>query len=199
MKQDDIDWTFLRAGLQLPLIGLLISVVVLAASNFVRAEAERARLSSYETMSQLETESAELNRRRETVDSYRQAYQQLQAAGFIADENRLEWVNALRGGAEQLGLPYLRYSIQAQRRFDDTFPDDDALTNVLGSRMELQLGLIHELDLLRLIDRLAAAPGVFVVTGCALRWVGQAALPLASSPNLSAECELEWLTIPGQM
>lgn len=199
MKQDEIDWKFIRAGLQLPLIALVITIVMLAASNFVRAEAERTRQSSYETLSQLESESAELKRRRETVDSYRQAYRQLQAAGFIADEDRLEWVSALRSGAEELGLPYLRYSIQAQRRFDDTLPDEDALTNVLGSRMELQLGLVHELDLLRLIDRLAAAPGVFVVTGCALRWVGQAAMPVASTSNLSAQCELEWLTIPGQM
>ncbi|MFW2405697.1 MAG: hypothetical protein ACN4GT_13080 [Gammaproteobacteria bacterium] len=195
MNRDAIDWDFLRTGMTLPLIALAVSVVMAIAGVVLQSAAESTRQQSFDELTSLEQESVELRRRRATVESYREAYRQLQEAGFIADENRLEWVRALREGASELGLPYLRYSVDAQRRYNDAA----GLTSVLGSRMELQAGLVHELDLLRLIDRLSSAPGVFVVTGCSLRWIGAAIEPSAATTNISADCELEWLTIPSRM
>lgn len=199
MSRENLDWEFLRTGVVLPLVALGLAVCLFVGSTIWRNAAEAASRTSFEELTSLEQESIELRRRRETLESYREAYSQLQAAGFIADENRLEWIDALRTSADDLGLPYLRYSVDAQRRFDDPLLEGESTTSVRGSAMELQVGLVHEVDLLRLIDRLADAPGVFVVTGCLLRWIGQSELPSAAASNISAECELEWLTIPSRM
>ena len=195
MNRETIDWVFLRTGMTLPLIALAVGAIMVVAGVVAQSSVASASQESFIELSTLETVSVELRRRRATVESYREAYRQLQDAGFIADENRLEWVRALREGASELSLPYLRYSVDAQRRYNDAA----GLTSVLGSTMEIQAGLVHELDLLRLIDRLSGAPGVFVVTGCSLRWIGAAIEPSATNTNISADCQLEWLTIPSRM
>jgi hypothetical protein len=67
----------------------------------------------------------------------------------------------------------------------------------MASTMELQTGLVHEVDLLRLLARLhRQAPGLFGVTGCSLERTSADALPQPQKANITSTCELRWFTIP---
>jgi hypothetical protein len=66
--------------------------------------------------------------------------------------------------------------------------------------MKLSFGLVHEGDLMRFIQVLAAQrAGIFIVTGCALDRTGRNDSPAPRQANLSAQCDLSWLTVdPGR-
>ena len=63
---------------------------------------------------------------------------------------------------------------------------------VLVSQMDLQLGLVHELDLLRLLARLRKAPGLLQVQSCSLEMLAADTAPQAdkivfSTATITAE------------
>ena len=63
-----------------------------------------------------------------------------------------------------------------------------------GSRMQLHLDLLHELDLLNLLDDLRQA-GYFAVQECTLKRNGAGGPPAGATSALSADCSLLWLTL----
>lgn len=62
------------------------------------------------------------------------------------------------------------------------------------SVMRVKLPLLHEGDLMGFFQRVAASRrGVFVITGCTLAKARAGNAP--DQPNLSAECDLAWITV----
>ena len=58
------------------------------------------------------------------------------------------------------------------------------------------VGHLHEGDLMRLFRALSAQqPGLFALNGCSLDRSGRMGAPLPKQANLTAECELSWLTV----
>jgi hypothetical protein len=62
-----------------------------------------------------------------------------------------------------------------------------------GSKMQLHMDLLHEMDLLNFFDDLRQS-GYFAVQECALKRGGGAANP-GQNASLSADCSLLWLTL----
>lgn len=129
---------------------------------------------------------------REIVD-FQPKYQQLVARGFVGDERRLEWVEAIKAGQKQYRLAPIGYEFLPQKPLQ---LDDPAVTGDLelrATRMQLNMGLLHEEDLLRFLRDLRVAAW-FVPTECKLARASESSIdPLA--PRLSAECTLAWLSI----
>lgn len=124
----------------------------------------------------------------------------LEASGRIGRERRLDWIESLRSAGDQIGLPRLNYSIEAQRVAETEFAIDTGAFTLLASRMKLDIGLLHEGDLLRLFERLAVdAHGLFNVRQCGVVRSEATQSTGSTQPNLRADCELEWwtLALPG--
>ena len=93
---------------------------------------------------------------------------------MVGEEQRLDWAQVLRDSATALRLPYLRYAAAPQQPFEAAYLVPGVTAPVMSTTMEVQAGLVHEVDLLRLIAKLREeAPGFFGVTGCTLDRVGQ--------------------------
>ena len=59
------------------------------------------------------------------------------------------------------------------------------------SRLQLEVGLVHELDLLRLIDEVQRnAPGLIKVDSCNLAWQAESAEKVGVGANILANCSL---------
>jgi hypothetical protein len=67
---------------------------------------------------------------------------------------------------------------------------------VLVSQMDLQLGLVHEIDLLRLLARLREAPGLLQVRSCNLEMLAAETAPQPDKANLTGSCQLNLYSIP---
>jgi hypothetical protein len=190
------DWEYLWTGLRRPLIALLVTGSAWGASQFVAASTTADLAAQAQALASESATRAQLAAERSTAAAYADRYARLAAAGAIGSEQRLGWAATLRDLASGLGLPYLRFSTGPQVTIAaDQLPTDAATTR--SSTMEIQAGLVHEGDLLRLLAGLRAAPGLFSVQACRLERSGTVA-PEPGKANLAGVCQLQWLSVDPQ-
>lgn len=133
-------------------------------------------------------------REREIIVQHLDGYRALERSGFVAPEQRINWVTGLRDANRAAALFGIEYQIGAQRSYRAAQALDAPQLEVLESPMRLKAGLLHEEDLMRLIAALEAQHlGLFLLEECTLR-----RLPVAGGlhyqPHLDAECQMAWLT-----
>ena len=132
-------------------------------------------------------------------------YAALQARGVIGDERRLEWAELLKAISERLRLTGLRYEFSPQRALDTAPPTASSASPALPvsqqahdayvSTLTLDVDLLHEEDLTRLLDDLRAQASALVqIKRCRV-----ARLPRTSDgerrASLHAACQLDWITL----
>ncbi len=130
---------------------------------------------------------------KQEIAVYQPRFLALRAAGLVGPENRLAWIEAVKQSQASRGLPTVTYEIEPQQllTMETPFPLGDYA--LYGSRMKLQLGLLHEGDMFAFLDDLRRA-GHFSIQDCRIRRNNvPAELPLA--PRLQAECSLVWLSL----
>jgi hypothetical protein len=92
------------------------------------------------------------------------------------------------------------YQLDARKPFPLIGQNNPMSQNLHNSQMKLSFGLVHEGDLMRFLQALAAQQtGIFILTGCALDRVARSDSPAPRQANLTAQCDLSWLTVdPGK-
>lgn len=117
----------------------------------------------------------------------------LQARGMIGEEQRLEWVELLKDIREQRRLIDLQYEIAPQRRLDASSGNGFAF---YSSTMKLQLKLLHEEDLTRLLDDLRnRARALIQVKRCNVTRLPAGAGIGVPPAQLQADCQIDWITL----
>lgn len=115
-------------------------------------------------------------------------FQALQAQGLVGPEQRLEWIERLKGLQQRLALPTLDYEIRPRQ----LAPGADPL-RLARSTMLLRVEVLHEEDFLAMLADLAQEPTALVYPQrCRLH---PSEVRTGRIPYLTAECELEWLTL----
>jgi hypothetical protein len=196
MALRDVDWTHLRRGLLGPVLLLLGCTVVWGAMTVYDSRAAATLQAGQQALASLEAERNEITERREARRNFAQLYARLSASGIVGPEQRLAWIQATRDAGSELQLPYLRYTTSAQRPFEAAWLVPGVTAPVLVSQMDLQLGLVHELDLLRLLARLRKAPGLLQVQSCSLEMLAADTAPQADKANLTGSCQLNLYSMP---
>jgi hypothetical protein len=124
---------------------------------------------------------------------YQPQFLELRRKGLIGEERRLNWVEAIRQIQEQRRLLPLNYEIEPQQPYRLEIQMSTGDYQLRGSRMALHMDLLHELDLFNFLADLRQA-GSFTVQDCSIkRSTSAGTTPL--SPNLSADCTLDWVTL----
>ena len=147
--------------------------------------AQKERRAAAARFNQVETEKLEMR-------AFAPRFQALQRRGLIGEENRLDWIDAIRLSQQQRHLLPLSYEISAQQVLKVPLPLTMGQYQLRGSKMQLHMDLLHEMDLLNFFDDLRQA-GYFAVQDCALKRGGGASA--GQSASLSADCSLLWLTL----
>jgi len=196
MSLRNLDWPHLRQGLLGPVLLLLACAVVWGATTVYGQRAATALQADRQSLASLEAERDEFTERSEARRKFARIFQQLASDGVVGPEQRLAWIQATRDAGSDLGLPYLRYTAGPQRPFEADWLVPGVSAPVLVSPMELQLGLVHEGDLLRLLARLREAPGLVQVQSCTLDMLAADAPPEAGKANLTGGCQLNLYSIP---
>lgn len=121
------------------------------------------------------------------------AYRALIARGFVGEENRLAWIEAVHLANQDARLYGLTYTLSPRAAAPATLAGGLPLKQ---TRMVLKMALLVETDLPRFLDALRArAPGVFRVSECRLARITEAPPQPVNRPELDAECELLWFTV----
>ncbi len=194
MTRSDFDWPFVRQNMLVPAVTAILAVLALIAAYWVHTEQVRqySRLSGSHAAIHEDYDALVLRRR--LVDLYHRRYLQFHDLGFVGRESRLDWIESLRTTTEELTLPRVSYAIEPQVMAIAPVQAMSSGDNVqiYRSSMRVEMGLVHELDLLRLIDELQGrAPGLIKVDNCELDWQVDEERRLQAGANIQASCGLK--------
>lgn len=125
-------------------------------------------------------------------------YNELSGRGIFGEELRLDWVEQIRRIRSERKLFDIQYEIAPQQAIDAALlPGSSANYDFLSSSMQMRMQLLHEEDLLNFLTDLRATARAYL----RVRRCDVDRLPKATgesrgiSPQLSADCTIEWITI----
>jgi hypothetical protein len=190
-----------RKKLKIPLLSLVLALVCAAAMAYF---ANQLYQQSQQQYSQVETELNAAKQRylssgqeKMLIESYLPKYQRLIEEGFVGEERRIEWVEHLREIHNAHKLFGIDYSIGAQEKYAPSFLPNLGSFVLERSVMKLDLAMLHEGDLINLLNDLKTretAPAV--VRDCEIIRVGNVqANSRDLVPRMQAKCEIDWLTV----
>ena len=192
MNQSDFE------ALRTPLLVLLAVLVAGAGAIFYTdrlVASERQQL--LQQQGQLKQAHVRLQKsgdERDIIVLYLDRYRQLERAGFVGEEQRINWLDGLRLANQQADLFGVDYQIGTQKAYPFAAEFNPGQIELNQSLMQLRFRLLHEGDLLRFFDALARQnAGIFTVDQCLLRRIDTRGV-IRYQPNVNAECELSWIT-----
>lgn len=197
MKWTAADWHFLRTPVLTLLATLLLGSALVYFTyqqfNLYRGVHKQQQDDLRKASSRLHESGDE----RDRILRYRADFLDLQQRGFIGEEQRINWVDALRAANLQLKMFGVSYQIEAQQAYQSPVAMDAGPYHLRQSVMKINMGLLHEEDLPRFMAALAEMKaGVFAVKECNIQRSGAARNDIAGmQPHLNADCSLVWLTI----
>ena len=200
MKLTSKDFTELKLPFLVLAIAIAASIALVKFSSGKRQQAEVQHRSQFTALQDARSRYHRSGDERETILRYLPAYQKLQTQGFVGTEQRINWLEGLHAANRQAGLFGVTYQLEPQKPFSLVGQDNPVSQSLRQSQMKLTFGVVHEGDLMRFFHALAAQQaGTFMLTGCLLDRTGGGDTPAPRQANLSAQCDLSWLTIdPGK-
>jgi hypothetical protein len=181
-----------------PLLTLGVVLAVAAAAIFytnqLAAEARRdlLRQEAQERDAQKRLQRSDVER--SLIVRYLGDYHQLERRGFVGEEQRINWLDALRQANLQSDLFGVDYQISTQRPYTYASELNPGPIQLRESTMTLRFRLLHEMDLLRFLDLLSRqAVGIYTVDQCSLKRLDTRGV-IRYQPNIAAECNLSWIT-----
>ena len=171
-----IDWRYLRQ----PLIIFALSLVISTMVGVFGLKIEAAQIKKYEMA--LETLRSTHNKYTyivndiDLIDQYRNLYSDYKSSGLIGEERRLSWIESLENTNGVLKLPTLTYNLLPQEKFERPGFKVKSGIVVNSSPMQLTMGLLHEEDLLAVLEGLRLSiKSLFTVDSCSLTRSGSVA------------------------
>lgn len=185
--------------LKIPAIVLIVVVVLMAlliwGSEYRKLDTQKRLQMQKTQLMQAEQRFRTSGQEKDTIIQYLPEYQRLIDIGFIGQEKRLEWVDGLRRIHKDQKLFNISYSINPQEAYTIGILPNLGDFTLNRSVMKLELNMLHEGDLITLVEKLRAEQGsTFIVRDCELTRV-TAAKPNTFVPNMLGKCELDWLTL----
>jgi hypothetical protein len=189
-------------ALRVPLVVLAITLLAAAATVYMSGsilESKRQLLVKREgdlRAARLRIQNA--GEEKEMISRYLTSYQQLARAGFVGDEQRINWLDSLRIANEQAQIYGVEYDISAQRPYAYASEFNLGQLVLQESVMHLKFKLLHEEDLPRFFEALAnRGGGFYTIDQCVMRRMKDAVpeKPGQVQPNLAADCDVRWLTV----
>ena len=193
MNRSDLDWSYIRRYTVLPVATAIVAGLILFAGTWFHGEQQElyAQISVNQDVMHQDYDS--LIFRRRLVDRYHRRYERFHELGFVGRESRLDWVETMRETSNDLTLPSVSYAMEPQLKViapvESIMAGEDIQIHL--SRLQLEMGLVHELDLLRFFDELQQkAPGLIKVDNCDLTWQAESPEKATVGANIQANCSI---------
>ncbi len=196
MSQANIEWPVIRGALTIFVLCTIISAVLIGFTYYFRTEMESSFIQNKQQFQDISRKYLAVDQEESHIRDYYPGFVELYDRGVIGREHRLNWIEVLRSSGRKIKLPSLDYSIGSQTEFSSEYPITLGSYKLFRSSMDLTLKLLHEGDLLQLIDRLNnTATGLYSIKECTLSREKEVIKRDVNVPNIFAECTLEWYSI----
>ncbi len=192
MNQADLQ--ALRNPLLVLIAVLLIAAAVVYSTEQLKVSAERQLAQQQARLNEARTRLQKSGDEKDIIVRYRDAFQALQRAGFVGEEKRINWLDGLRVTNQQADLFGIDYQIGSQKKYQYAASLNPGQIQLFESEMRLRFRLLHEEDIIRFFGLLARQNlGIFHVDQCEMRRIDTRGV-IRFQPNLSADCEVSWIT-----
>jgi hypothetical protein len=149
-------------------------------------QTQQQRNIAYDKFAHVENEKLEIR-------DFQPQFIALRNKGLIGEERRLEWIDAIRLIQERRKLLPISYEIDAQQPFKLEAQAVMGEYRLRGSRMDLHMDLLHEMDLFDFLDDLRQR-SYYTMQDCSIKR-STSAQAGSVAPTLAADCTLYWLTL----
>jgi hypothetical protein len=196
MAPGRVDFGVLRGTLGVFAICVLLSVMMVVASGFFGKQMASEYRATHARFRDASRKYLSVDDDARLIAEFYPAFGELSERGIIGPEHRLDWIEALRAAGTRVKIPELEYKLDSQAVVEPEPPLPLGAFNVYGSDMHLALGLLHEGDLVNLLDELdRTAKGLYTVSRCELLREERVKSTDPTRPKLHAECVLRWYTV----
>jgi hypothetical protein len=181
------------------LIAAVTGLAVLAGTAWMAsdwlAERERAFDRARRDLAQAANQYRNASDNQAVYRQYADRFRDMSELGWIGDEGRLTWIEALQSINADLKLPTLRYEIGQRTSVEHDRAGGGSRLHLYRTPMRLDIGALHEYDVVELLERLnRAGDGLLSLSGCTMTRNGKLRFD-ARSANVDAACEMNWYTL----
>jgi hypothetical protein len=196
VKKDEIDWSILKGSIIIFCICILLCGTLIGGSYYFNKDLNKQLNQNKHIFQSISRQYLDVDQEEKLVQDYYPKFVNLYNRGVIGREKRLNWIEALRQSGEKIKLPSLKYSIKSQEEFIPEFNINYSGYALYHSSMELNLGLLHEGDLFKLLKHIdKTADGAYTITECKFIMNGKQIKFEKNYANIAASCLLHWITI----
>lgn len=185
----------LSGSLALAAGAVAVLVVTVHLADGWLAERERAFDRARRDLSQAARQYRNASDDQAVYREYATRFREMRERGWIGEERRLTWIEALRSINEDLKLPVLRYEIgrRVPARLE-AMPGGDRL-QLFRTPVRLEIGALHEYDVVELLRRFDAdGAGLPALSHCRFERNGPVRLDPRAA-NVRADCALDWYAL----
>ena len=194
MKREDLE--ALRTPLIVFVATIIAALALVMVSGGFQDNAERTLAQREAQLREARLRIQNAGEEKEMIGRYLGRYQQLAQAGFVGDEQRINWLDALRLANEEARIFGVEYDIGTQKPYVYAAEFNAGSLLLQESVMQLKFRMLHEEDVARFFSALARyGGGFFTVDQCTIRRIRPGDFDRTLQPNLTAECEVRWLTV----
>jgi hypothetical protein len=188
--------------LGLPLAACVVLAVAgvacyLKADDYLQETKKQAAAMSVQR-AEVQAKLASANEEEREIKASLQQYQTLAARGMVGEEKRLDWIDTITAIKNERRLFNIGYSIEPQKPLDYPGFASGGGVNFLVSRVQIEIQLLHEEDLLNFIDDLAKRGRSYLsVRSCDVKRIdrGSSGGGTTLAPRLQASCVFDLITI----
>ncbi len=179
-----------QALLAVALIAVAVALVLWSNASALKSRMERDAVATRKA--QIEQRLRQVRTEEQDIKARTERFQQMDLAGIVGPEKRLDWTEFLRDLQRQLRLLGMTYEFGPQIPLETLAGAGYAYHS---SQLKIQLRLLHEEDLLHFVERLQKeARAMILLRGCKLNRL-PTTNPTGDSALLAAECTMEWVTL----
>ena len=196
MERSELDWSVIKVSVIIFILVLIVSIAMVSGSWMFKKD----MLSQYKRnklrFTSVSQQYLAVDEDERIIRKYYPEFIELYRRGIVGREHRLNWIETLRVASEHVKLPGLTYSISPQKKYSPGFSVNLGKFSLYSSTMKLNINMLHEGDLSRLIkDMNEHAEGIFTVTECNFTRPNKDLIESRDAVNIRADCELQWLNI----
>ncbi|OIQ78563.1 hypothetical protein GALL_397240 [mine drainage metagenome] len=195
MRLTGYDWKVLQPALIV--LGVVACIVMILLGYAVRQQeqARQAMRAQQIRLDQARNRFQTLGARKDITLPYQKLYLDLVRQGFFGEERRREWIDDLGRIRRQYKLFDISYYIGVRESYKLPRNPVNGVYELYRSPMRIEVPLLHEGDLLVMIDALAHRWGAsFGLRECGISRIGEGTVN-NDEPNLNASCEIDWQTV----
>lgn len=193
------DYLMIKWQIVLAIFGIILAAGIFLGVDYLAEESSRELRIAQSDFDAARSRVDLIEEEEDTIIEYIGRYQSLDQAGSIDDEDRLQMLERVADIRANNNLWPVSNNILEQHSINLTYPPDirepGAPIALRSSIIGIELPLLHENDLIRLLDGILSSPGLYQTKECNITMQNPGTTNfIVLSQNFQAKCEIYWYT-----